>query len=411
MINDILCYFEYRDNDLFIVKKWACCVQLNKKVYKKVLINKITYKKEEIIWAIFGNDIPEGKVIKFKIKNDYSIDNLYLGDYEYANGRPRGSGDKKKRIVKKVLSSKDERYIRENWGKFSIKELSKKFKVSKSTIISVKNRFNIDPRKSIYNIFKFKIDVSKHINLSGVYGIITKDGRSYIGSSVNVLKRIKVHLKDLNNNKHINKSLQKSWCESSYFVFIEKCDEFNLLEREDYYIKNISKLHNINKTNNHNKEYYSKAYEKIKNNINIIENDCWEYNGHINGTGYKNIKILNKTIPTHRVMFYFKNPKISQNMIIRHKCNNKSCCNPDHLEYGSIRDNALDIKKEEMARFEIRYKETRGDIVLLCKEFNIKERTVKSRIYSMKLISKYGKAKRKQMSVKEVDKNTQIPSL
>jgi hypothetical protein len=410
-IDKILEYFEYKDNDLFILKKWVTHSVIGKRVGKNAIINRVAYKKEDIIWTMLNGNIPEGKVVKFKIKNDYSIDNLYLDDYEYTNGRPKGSGDKKKRMVKNSLSLNDEKFIRDNWGKYSTKELCKKFNISKCTITSIKKEMNLPDKLSISHLIKYKINIDSNVNLCGIYAIITNDGRSYIGSSVNILKRTKDHLRDLKCGLHINKSLQKSWNDSTYFALIEKCDEQDLLSRENFYINNVSKLHNINKSNNHNKEFFSKAYEKINNRIIITKNNCWEYDGPIGTDGYKYIEISRKRISTHRAMFYYKNSDVSQDVIVRHKCNNKICCNPDHLTYGSSRDNSLDVRREEMERFELRYKETGGDIYLLCDEFNITYETARSRKCRMKLAQKYGKAKRRvHMSVKEIDKNTQIPS-
>jgi hypothetical protein len=49
-----------------------------------------------------------------------------------------------------------------------------------------------------------------------------------------------------------------------------------------------------------------------------------------------------KTKFLHRVVYEEKNGKIPEGMIIRHKCDNPSCINPDHLEVGTHKDNVTD---------------------------------------------------------------------
>ena len=401
MISEILEYVEYVDGDLFISKKWAMNSVIGKRIGRACHFNKVSYKKEDLIWVKFNGEIPAGKVVSFKVKNSYKIDDLHLIDYKHTNGRPRGSFDKEKRRVKNSLSVKDERFIRENWGKESIKGFMRKFDISKSTVTNIRKEMKLQSKLSISNLIKNKIDINETGNICGIYAIITNDGRSYIGSSDNISRRLKDHLRDLKNNIHVNKSLQSSWNSDGYFAIIEECDEQDLLSREYFYIDCVCKLHNVTKSNQHNQDFFNKAYEKINNKINVNENNCWEFSGCINRDGYKYIKIGRKTISIHRVMFYHKNPHISQNVTIRHNCNNKTCCNPDHLTYGSSRDNSLDIKREEMALFEKRYQETCGDVGILCDEFNIGEKTVRSRMAKMKLVRKYGRAKRKGTYVRD----------
>lgn len=74
------------------------------------------------------------------------------------------------------------------------------------------------------------------------------NGKFYIGSTINYNRRIKSHIKTLNENKHRNPKLQKSWNKNGIdnfkFEIIEKCDD-NLLEREQYYI-NVLKPYDDN---------------------------------------------------------------------------------------------------------------------------------------------------------------------
>lgn len=90
--------------------------------------------------------------------------------------------------------------------------------------------------------------------LCGVYCIKNiKNNKLYIGSTtVQFVKRLNLHVWELNSNKHKNKYLQNSWNkykeDSFIFEIIEICDKNKCLEREQYYIDTykIQNLYNIN---------------------------------------------------------------------------------------------------------------------------------------------------------------------
>lgn len=79
--------------------------------------------------------------------------------------------------------------------------------------------------------------------LSGVYEIkCIATGRSYIGQSVDVISRFRVHIADLRNNRHRRRRMQEDWNkhgESSFlFCLIEECepDCIKLQSRERFCI-------------------------------------------------------------------------------------------------------------------------------------------------------------------------------
>lgn len=78
--------------------------------------------------------------------------------------------------------------------------------------------------------------------IKGVYvirNIITQE--VYVGSSINIKKRIKRHRGDLKRGNHANPHLQKSWNEHGShnfdFSIQEVCIEEKLIERESHWIK------------------------------------------------------------------------------------------------------------------------------------------------------------------------------
>ena len=75
----------------------------------------------------------------------------------------------------------------------------------------------------------------------GVYKIInTENGKVYIGSSKDIDRRWREHVRELELNTHINAHLQNAWNKygkkSFKFEVIEQCDEQKRYEREQHYI-------------------------------------------------------------------------------------------------------------------------------------------------------------------------------
>lgn len=82
--------------------------------------------------------------------------------------------------------------------------------------------------------------------MQGIYYIICKkNNKVYIGSSINIEKRINRHKRELKNNIHKNSHLQKSvikyGLDNFEFGLLEGCNN-NLLERENYYINYFNSL-------------------------------------------------------------------------------------------------------------------------------------------------------------------------
>lgn len=87
---------------------------------------------------------------------------------------------------------------------------------------------------------------------SGVYRIYNKITKcSYIGSSININKRIIGHINWLNKNKHQNMFLQRAWNkygEKNFkFSILKLCLPKERIEIEQHYLDKINKLYNLSK--------------------------------------------------------------------------------------------------------------------------------------------------------------------
>lgn len=91
------------------------------------------------------------------------------------------------------------------------------------------------------------------------------------------------------------------------------------------------------------------AYLRIMQKIEVNKNGCWLFLGSTDGRGYGKIstfKIGKKHRPerVHRVMYETFIGKIPGGMVVRHKCDTKKCCNPQHLQLGTHEDNMQDLR-------------------------------------------------------------------
>lgn len=70
---------------------------------------------------------------------------------------------------------------------------------------------------------------------------------------------------------------------------------------------------------------------------------CWECTSHKRDRkGYPKHLINGINTCMHRTIYENAHGPIPKGMVVRHKCDNTSCINPDHLEIGTSKDNARD---------------------------------------------------------------------
>jgi len=73
-------------------------------------------------------------------------------------------------------------------------------------------------------------------NICGVYKITNPVGEIYVGSSKDIINRIRSHKNFQPSSSKINKSLSLYKYENHFFEILEECEFNELLLRERYYI-------------------------------------------------------------------------------------------------------------------------------------------------------------------------------
>jgi len=178
----------------------------------------------------------------------------------------------------------------------------------------------------------------------GIYAIVNRENwRSYVGSSVDIENRSKQHFAALRNHKHINKELQADFNESFMLEILQECPESVLLQQEKYWI--IQGYNLYNKSKFLELELTEKDEIRFKNLVDVkSDNECWLWNGATrlkNRDGYGKFVVKGQHLTAHKCAYYFHHKEWPLG-IIRHKCHNKLCCNPNHLIDGSFAQNKQD---------------------------------------------------------------------
>ena len=104
----------------------------------------------------------------------------------------------------------------------------------------------------------------------------------------------------------------------------------------------------INKRNHMTKRHKKRGTlnERFWSKVNKREEDeCWEWMGAKISTGYGHFHLNGKNtkISAHRLMYILTYGNIIGNLIVRHKCDNHGCVNPNHLILGTNQDNVNDM--------------------------------------------------------------------
>lgn len=69
------------------------------------------------------------------------------------------------------------------------------------------------------------------------------------------------------------------------------------------------------------------------------QGECVVWTGPRIRNGYGRYYFRGRQYVVHRVAWESVNGPIAEGMVVNHRCWNKSCCNPDHLELASLSEN------------------------------------------------------------------------
>ena len=100
-----------------------------------------------------------------------------------------------------------------------------------------------------------------------------------------------------------------------------------------------------------NKKYGSPYYKKTRKvkpiEFYVNKNGCFVVTSHAKANGYPILNIEGTTVNVHRKIYKELFGGIKKGLVIRHKCDNRSCINPEHLEPGTYQDNMDDMAERK----------------------------------------------------------------
>lgn len=88
--------------------------------------------------------------------------------------------------------------------------------------------------------------------------------------------------------------------------------------------------------------YHETVKGRIVSKLQAVPSGCHEWQGALDKDGYGYVKVDGKLPRVHRVMYEICIGAVPAGMLVRHTCDNRKCCNPEHLILGTIADNNRD---------------------------------------------------------------------
>jgi hypothetical protein len=86
------------------------------------------------------------------------------------------------------------------------------------------------------------------------------------------------------------------------------------------------------------------ARQRFESKIN--KGECWLWTSSIHEKGYGEFMYKKRKYQSHRFSYLLNVGEIPEGHVVRHKCRNRNCVNPEHLETGTVLQNNQDMIRD-----------------------------------------------------------------
>ena len=88
-----------------------------------------------------------------------------------------------------------------------------------------------------------------------------------------------------------------------------------------------------------NKKYYLRVLETVIKQDGPLNTQCWICSRYHSKTGYPQLNVDSVTTSVHIVTYEYCKGPVPKDLELDHLCRNRKCCNPDHLEAVTRKEN------------------------------------------------------------------------
>lgn len=94
--------------------------------------------------------------------------------------------------------------------------------------------------------------------------------------------------------------------------------------------------------------------EKLRRGVSHGPSGCWEWQGYRGPSGYGVVRLpgRGKVVRAHRAAWVQANGPIPDGLVVCHRCDNRACCNPEHLFVDTQEANMADMVTKGRVRGE-----------------------------------------------------------